>query len=176
MLLYSLVSKVKRCSSRARPRFAHQSQRRTLFCPNRPAFGLTRTQAIRRITWTFLLPVAFSGCVDQQITAPPRLSPRPVISASASAADSRPLAAIGSTLEDATETFLPSLTDGPRRAAFGASITALAAQLVAGNKEKAAAILARANSILASSDRNEAVELAPLALALEQVQAALSAK
>jgi len=87
-----------------------------------------------------------------------------------------PLVTIGSTLEDATGTFLPSLTDAPRSREFGALITALAAQLVAGNKEKAAPILARARSILATTDPTEAVEYGPLALALDQVQAALSAK
>jgi hypothetical protein len=84
--------------------------------------------------------------------------------------------AIGSTLEDATETFLPSVTDVTRRREIGALITALAGQLVAGNQAKATPILARARSLLVTTDPSEAVEYGPLTLALDQVEAVLSAE
>jgi len=115
-----------------------------------------------------------SACSD--LTAP-HATPSESVTATVIAppADLSLLVTIGSTLEDATGTFLPSLTDPSRRREFGALLTALSAQLVAGNGEKATPLLARARSILATADQNEAVEYGPLALALDQVEAALPA-
>jgi hypothetical protein len=93
---------------------------------------------------------------------------------SVNAATASQMAAIGADLVDATETFLAVVEDAEVRTALSAAIKSLADALVAGDPAAAGTRLTAARGLLAAMSEDAIQELAPVSLALDNVEAVLT--
>jgi hypothetical protein len=93
---------------------------------------------------------------------------------SVNAATASQMAAIGADLVDATETFLAVVDDAEARSAMSGAIKALADALVAGDSGAASTRLQAARDLVAAKSEDTVQELAPVSLALDNVEAVLT--
>lgn len=127
---------------------------------------------MNRVTLAVATSVALglTGCADA--TAPPRATlPDPPPSEHGGTA---PFSSLGVLLDDATSVFIVSISDSDTRVQFVSVLESLSRELIAGRREPAGVQLTRANAILSKLSGQQATELAPIGLALDQIESALN--
>jgi hypothetical protein len=118
------------------------------------------------------IAITLPACARDASTAPPPSVP-PAAAAQVSAITQNH-SGIGQALADASTRLAPSIADILARARLNACLRELAAQLDAGDIDRARRALALARKVLASSAKNgEQADLAAIGLALDQVEVLL---
>jgi hypothetical protein len=115
--------------------------------------------------------VVFAACTD---TTTPQKVATSTPETPATPAPLTPLGMIGESLETETTAFLVGMHDDTDRANLQAALNTLGVDLVANNVAASTKDLATCRGLIAAVDEGQQVELAPISLALDIVELALS--
>jgi len=109
--------------------------------------------------------VAITGCGEPTgpRTFSPSSQPQPEQTVNA-------LAVLAPELHDAADVFAQGVSDSALRPQAELAVNRLADQLLAGKVAPSRAALAQARSLIANSDANQAIDLAPVGLALDYIE------
>jgi hypothetical protein len=140
-------------------RVLNSETRRTLVRPT----GTSLFRAIASIAVLAMCACAESTSPEES-AAPPRANPE-----NPSLQPTSPLGVIGATLPDATDWVLTSLPDNASRETMRAALRRLSQHLVAEDHGRAKQAVASLREMLSALSVNEAVELGPIAVALDQI-------
>jgi hypothetical protein len=140
--------------------------------------GIRRTASVRRNVFLGARVIAMAGviafaaaCTD---TTTPQKVATPTPETPATPAPTTPLGLLGASLETETTNFLPGMHDDTARADLQAALNTLGVDLVANNVSASTKDLATCRGMIAVVDDVQQVELAPISLALDVVELALS--
>jgi hypothetical protein len=112
------------------------------------------------------------GCTDSEQSAADVTAPRAAFAAPAVAPNAA-MQSLGGTLGDATGQFLPSAGDMIAQALLRAALADLSKDLEAGDAKAATRHIAEARRLIAKAGDAAAIELAPIGLALDNVELVL---